>query len=173
MKVNVYFQSKEEVSEMSITVEIENDKIRITPNGNGSSTTKVIVTHPKLLKWNKSRKLLEEYFMALTKLNVDGEPYMTRQEVLILLKNTFDIYSDPSTNQKFTPKVKYKLTISYFVYQFYNKFGYDKTTKNTFGYFLKNSFTQFEADNIESIVSNMYKRPAKEEHIIPIPANKS
>lgn len=121
-----------------------------------------------------SGETILHYFMILAteKNNINNEPYMTKQDVIELVKKNFSVFKSQPTGKYFTINLNnnQKIRLRYFIQQFYQKFERNpQGNKMKYVNFLIYNFDLFKDDKPGSLYKNMgsAKKPIPE-NIIPV-----
>ena len=106
-----------------------------------------------------SKEQITAYFSVLAKeLNKNGEPFMTQQNVDLLIRKNFSVFGAPASGKYFEINLtqRQKGVLIYFVYQFYLKYEIEQIgTKGKYVNFLIWNFELFKKDDFTTLNKNM------------------
>lgn len=120
-----------------------------------------------------SKEKILEYFMILSKEKnpTKHEPFMKEEDIKEMVENNFEIFERQTPTPKYYPinlTKKQKGILTYFVYQFYQKYGVNGP-KIDYASFLITNIKLFKPNTPEKLVTNMsYSKRPVQHHIIPI-----
>ncbi|MDF2449456.1 MAG: hypothetical protein K0R26_1960 [Bacteroidota bacterium] len=127
----------------------------------------------KQIHCNATEKEILDFFMILFKTihHVNGKPLMEENDVIDFVHNNFAIFGKSYSQKYYSINIVSKAALTYFLYQFYQKYDYNNTNnKIKYAGLLIMNFEQFAKENPRTLCSNMSssKRPKNGHNLIDV-----